>query len=372
MGLNKKTALVAVLVLAQFGLAAPAGAHPSPRIRELGALPGGGRHSYAMLINEDGAVAGVSAAADGWQHAVRWDPDGRIVDLGADFRSDTGVSGMNEHGEVSGYTNPLRPDHAVRWDRDGRATILPTPPGYDIVSTRSIAEDGTVIGNASSWTTQRALRWGPDGRVVELATLPGGSRSEAVGINAHGEIAGNADTASGAWHAVKWDRDGRITDLGSEPGWSGTRAVGINDRGEVAGHVTYEYLLRWDEQGRVTVLAQRFLANAIALNDRGSVVGTWENNAARWDRTGRETVLQGLPGFTSSPASINNHGQVAGTADGDGFHAVRWSRRGAVTDLGVLPGHDLSRGYGINDRGVVVGSSATKDFTEERAVLWED
>src|SRR5512136_1894084 len=42
----------------------------------------------------------------------------------------------------------------------------------------------------------------------------------------------------------------------------------------------------------------------------------------------------------------------------------------SVTDLGVLPGGTLSRAFGLNDNGQVVGFSSTA--TGDRAFLWQN
>jgi probable HAF family extracellular repeat protein len=66
--------------------------------------------------------------------------------------------------------------------------------------------------------------------------------------------------------------------------------------------------------------------------------------------------------------AINNRGDVVGFSDFSGdlsggvltpnFHAFLWTREtGRMTDIGVLPGDNLSEALDINDRGQVVGIS---------------
>jgi probable HAF family extracellular repeat protein len=60
----------------------------------------------------------------------------------------------------------------------------------------------------------------------------------------------------------------------------------------------------------------------------------------------------------SSPAAINNHGQVVGVADSAGGSAAFPYTPGAgMRSLGALPGGEASRAEGINNAGAVVGGS---------------
>src|SRR5215211_6706329 len=91
------------------------------------------------------------------------------------------------------------------------------------------------------------------------------------------------------------------------------------------------------------------------------------------------TVVRDLPSFPSYgyvfPLDINDFGQVVGTAglylpdSSYVLRAVVVSDEGLV-DLGTLPGHDVSYGGVINDRGYVAGFSA--DFEGGRTFLWRD
>src|SRR5262249_48653733 len=68
--------------------------------------------------------------------------------------------------------------------------------------------------------------------------------------------------------------------------------------------------------------------------------------------------LLGNPGDHASEAVVNDHGEVAGRMIADG-HAPGFFRSadGTVTNIGTLGGVDTNT-YGINNSGVVVGSSA--------------
>jgi probable HAF family extracellular repeat protein len=85
------------------------------------------------------------------------------------------------------------------------------------------------------------------------------------------------------------------------------------------------------------------------------------------------TNLGTLPGGNLSNASdINNNGQVVGvsnTANGNPSGVV-W-QNGTIQNLGTLPGNDFSSANAINDAGVAVGNSGT--FSGNlNAVVWQN
>jgi probable HAF family extracellular repeat protein len=60
----------------------------------------------------------------------------------------------------------------------------------------------------------------------------------------------------------------------------------------------------------------------------------------------------------SSRAPVEPVGQVVGLSDtGSEVHAFLWER-GAMIDLGTLPGGTKSVAYAVNNRGQVVGAGA--------------
>ena len=130
---------------------------------------------------------------------------------------------------------------------------------------------------------------------------------------------------------------------------------------------------RWGEIGTFGQAASA----AMDINDRGQVVGSYgpaeeDGRGFLWIG-GRMRDLGTLPGATTSLAwAINNRGQITGlsgyTLGGTNeIHAYLWER-GTMTDLGTM-GSGFSVGYGINDRGQIVGVSRTAAFVWENGVM---
>ena len=209
--------------------------------------------------------------------------------------------------------------------------------------------------------------------------------SVAYGLNDRGEIAGafNTGTALRPFRAV---RNVGFQPLALLPGHTGGVAFGVNDlgegppratraaaqvRGPCGGHV----------KGNIAELQSlpgSTATRALALNDRGDIVGTsgeGQKRAVLWPNKGGVVSLVGLPGFASSEAvSISDRGDIAGFAtriDGSATRsrAVLWASGGqSIRDLGTLPGGADSRAQDVNGRDEVVGMSTSS--AGNRAFIW--
>ena len=186
---------------------------PGPNdVRELHPLPGD-TVSMAIWMNDNGQAVGGSGRCGNTlpppiavaPHAVLWERDGTVVDLGNLGGSvNTSILGVgniglaiNNPGEVTG------------------AAAIP---------------DGTHF-HAFLWTKQA-------GKMRDLGTLPGDVDSAGTAINDRGQVVGGSTDPDGNVRAYVW-QDGVMSDLNSLV-VSGSQlhlllAFGINSSGEIAG-----------------------------------------------------------------------------------------------------------------------------------------
>jgi probable HAF family extracellular repeat protein len=114
---------------------------------------------------------------------------------------------------------------------------------------------------------------------------------------------------------------------------------------------------------------------ARGINNHGQIVGftvdaEGQSHATLWDGDGVHllpTLSTTMP--FAEAYRINDAGQIAGkaTLDSGLIHAAFWDSTG-ISDIGTLPGGELSFAQALNDRGVVVGSSEAA--VGRRAFTW--
>jgi probable HAF family extracellular repeat protein len=114
-----------------------------------------------------------------------------------------------------------------------------------------------------------------------------------------------------------------------------------------------------------------FSGDATDISDAGDVVGRYRAEQFSPDlafhidlRTGETVVIGTIPdGDRTDAAAVNNRGQVLviGRDLKSGERRTFVWRAGEMTDLGLPPGHVLTRGLDLNDRGLVVGGSSGED-----------
>lgn len=368
--------LLAIIILLVAATAVSAGT-VTYCIKELPSLPGAVGGRGAQAINEKGQIAGTMLTANKQDHAVIWDSDINIKDLGA-LPGDT-VSwglGINDLGQAVGWSAGAgnKHKHAVVWEADGKIRDLGTLGG-EVSEARAINSRGWVVGvSTRKEGPKHAFLWKPESGITDLGSL--GLESEATDIDDFGRVVGWSYDSSGYIHAVLWEPDGTMKDLGETLGMDASSAVSINASGRIAGKSGSTcgsgMAFLWDPKDGLTDLGllkdlPRFsgfldpppvpMSTATALNDSGCVVG--------WSR-GKDTQS----------------------------HAFLWSRDTGMIDLGCLtlpseqpkPDPDtrkaktskfllgtsvvFGRGSGwsnvhdINNVGIIVGSS------NGRAVVW--
>lgn len=263
----------------------------------------GGQFSVPSAINDLGEVAGsANFAGDTIAHAVTWDRTlEHVTDLGTLGGATSDALWLNANGEVVGQSvisNGID-SHAFHWLR-GTMSDLGTLGGAN--SLAFVNNDAGLIVGQSDITTVPDPTFGiPQfhgflwvrGIMNDLGEIFGGHFNMADGINDRGEIAGGADLAGDLTGHAFLLRNGSFTDLGTVPGDTNSGAANLNNLGQVVGisgsvvpgfppasvfecpcHATI-----W-ENGRPTDLNTVIppdsgwqLIDAIAINDRGQIVG---------------------------------------------------------------------------------------------------
>lgn len=295
------------------------------RITDLGTFSGG-TVSQGNAVNIVGQVAGYARFANYNAHGVLWNA-GRLEDLGAlPPESNFSVAqAVNTIGDIVGYSVSYAHNNAstaVLWSK-GAIHDLGTLAGGDLSQANGINDLGLITGFSNSSSTEpHAVIWTKGAPAQDLGTLPGGYYSQGLGVNIGGAVACYSNAADGAWHAALWTKSNGMQPLPFlSDQYASASANAINDLGDVAGG-----------SGNTAVLWQK--SNGYQAESLGTLAG------------------QGW----SSAFAMNNYDQVVGWS---GFIAFVWTRSGGMQNLNELipqnSGWQLEAGYGINDRGQIVG-----------------
>ncbi|MFO1338282.1 MAG: hypothetical protein U1F53_08595 [Burkholderiaceae bacterium] len=170
----------------------------------------------------------------------------------------------------------------------------------------------------------------------------------------------------------------RIEPLKSQGAIQPAVAYAVNAHGVVTGSawnfVTGHYVCFRYEAGVLTELPDSADRVCTGINDQGDIVGgpnlvqgMDDGLSYLWPAAGGRVELVGMTMATA----INNRGDVAGwsTFGGRKAHAA-WITGGVLVDLGASHGlKGESAANGLNDKGLVVGTGATRD-TASQAVKW--
>ena len=338
--------VVAVAVLLA---AVPAIARAPYDVIDLGTL--GGAWSSAVDINEGGVITGYAATSMSVKHAVFWDEDGHIVDLGVpDGFTISSAGAVNDAGQMlvsaSDGNGTVYQQYLVE---DGIWTPIEEVVGLVSFGAADINNAGQIIGTSSTYPSSEpfpvALLW-EDGSWTVLGTL-GGDTSPGE-INEVGQVVGSSQliVPDGAWspRAFLWEDD-VMTDLGVIGDDFASSARDINDYGDIVG-VSTESIGPIGYQHDRAVVWPAGVPGPIELGhtpDSNRTCGgsTYPSNAA---------------------AAVNNHGQVVGSARciaSGGALAAFLYQDGAMYNLNDLipsgSGWDLVRATDINDAGQIIG-----------------
>lgn len=221
-----------------------------------------------------------------------------------------------------------------------------------------------------------------NGVLTALPTLPGGNNAGPFWINNRGQLSGVAET----------DNEDPSCSIGPNGPTEPNGLSGPNLKRDFVAVI-------WEPNGAIQQLSPLVskgdtVAQAFTINDRGEAVGssgscsttglppfainfTTASHAVLWDKDGVHD-LGSLGGANNGASSINNRGEVVGTANSpkDGtIHAFFWTKQTGMLDYGAFPGAIMTVVgccHTNNDRGEIVG------FTVEptnpyggRALIWQ-
>jgi probable HAF family extracellular repeat protein len=308
---------------------------PHYAVTALGTL--GGTQGSAYGINNKRWVTGAAnLQGDQAEHAVLW-RDGVITDLGTlgGSNGSAGFPSKNDRGFIAAFGQTPIPD--------------PLAEGWNFFCTLSgnLCQGTNLIQGGFLWV---------DGVKTPMPTL-GGNNGTASRVNNLGQVVGFAENATVDPNCIA----PQVLDIKAVM-WS-----------------------PWEHEiQELPPFSGDSVAGALAINDRGQVVGTSGScapispaigaHAVLWQTGSAVTYLGSLGGTLSNVAyDINNSGQVVGVSGlpGDATaHAFLWEN-GAMSDLGTLPGDFLSVAFSINDNRQVVGQSCDQSGNC-RAFVWQN
>lgn len=352
-------------------------------------------------------------------------PRYRLIDLGTfggpNSAETVEFPFINNKGIVVGFADTTVPDpfnpgsfipHAFRWKRGvltDLGTLLGGSGSFAIWSNNR----GQIVGLSDNGHIDpllgvpegMAVLWEKGGRIINLGTF-GGNQSLAGALNERGQVIGVAantipDPYSMFGWATQtrgfvWDK-GTMQDLGTLGGPDAAPAF-INEQGQVAGvsDVDFTPILTCDPFNNVVTLSTHpffwqngkmvdigtlggSCAGVATINNRGQVVGSANlagdqtQHPFLWER-GKIKDLGTLGGTFGFGNWLNDAGDVAGvasTAGDEAAHAFFW-KNNVMTDLGTIKGDPCSIAHFVNSKGQVVGTSGctTEEF-EVHGFLWQ-
>lgn len=305
------------------------------KITDLGTL--GGTDSFGHGINEKGEVVGWSLKTGsdplGVTHPFLY-RNGEMIDIGTlvggpDSSFTAYALGINNAGQITGSSNSSSVRFQAYVYRNGELTAIGAPVYSQATA---ISNAGHIVGTSdftAGNSNRRAFMY-RNGSMVDLGTL-GGPTSVAYGVNDLGVVAGASDfDASGSTHGFVY-RNGKMTDLGVSGG-SFSSASGINNAGQVVGYGSHALLYSDGKETDLHALVGGDSSSnsvAYAINNSGHIVGVVYDSGS-WSaflyHDGNTIHLEAIPAVKAAgwsylnPVAINDYGQIAGTGSINGHN----------------------------------------------------
>jgi probable HAF family extracellular repeat protein len=357
------------------------------RLHDIGTL--GGEYSSIRGLNNRGVVVGdASDASTPFPafHGYTWTVAGGIRAIPG---SDNGIPyAINDNNQVVGQLPaPGVSARAVRWEPDGRVVNLgPTP--FSLSEARAVNNDGLAVGY-SDFTdgTIHASAWGGASKYADLGTLGGGGAFAEL-VNERGEVSGYADTpVNNTERAFYWDARDGVVPTGAQ-GFPVRLASALNDKGEITGNTdvpggSAAYL--WSRARGLTLLPRggAVRSDAFDINNKTQIVGGLESaggalRAVRWNGLAvpvdLNTLLYRPPAglVLNAGIAINDAGTIL-AASNAGLVMLRPGTHGTDAPvLGPIAGlpFEVDNGAAVHLTLGFVDNSATQTHTA--VVDWSD
>src|ERR1022692_2010712 len=320
MAINKRFAMWALSIL----ILVPLAAAQQYTITDLGGF-GGGNVSEGYAINTIGQVAGYARFANFNAHGFKWTERTGLIDLGSipPKKNFSVAEAINSFGDVVGYSdyNQYLEQHGVLWSH-GTFTDLGALNGGTDSQANGVNDLGQIAGWSNGNGEPHAMLWSKQGGWQDLGTLPGGYYSQGIAINVEGELVGFSNAADGAWHGFLWNPVAGMQELPSLPNAASSGgANGVNNLGQAVAGSGSDVVLWQNDKNHTAVnlgtLPGQGWGTAFAINDLGAVVGWSGFIAFLWTpENGMQdlnTLIPSNSGWVLSTANgINARGQIVG------------------------------------------------------------
>ncbi|MEI6342645.1 MAG: Ig-like domain-containing protein [Verrucomicrobiota bacterium] len=248
--------------------------------------------TQAAGIADDGTIAVRDGSRSALFRAGQFFP----LPFLSDVSSETGLRAINGRGVAVGWSlTETRLRRAVRY-QDGVLRNLGTLPGHVESDAFGINDAGDVVGWSSKIGEAKAVRWDAAGTISELPGLVGFPVSRATAIHASGAIAGLRMNASERVEGALW-ADGSVSVI-RDLGIGGVEPAALDRFQRVVGTASGRAFL-WvtnkthDLNALVPPGTRWILQAALGMNDAGQVVGVGQRSPA--DPTARAFLLQPNP-----------------------------------------------------------------------------
>jgi probable HAF family extracellular repeat protein len=305
-------------------------AAPTPP-RQMTALPilPGATNCYATNANDFGHVVGYCSVTGG--ERAFWYRNGVITDLGTLGGTVTRATGINNTGQIVGYsTLSTGSTRAFRYS-NGAMTNLGLPP--DTLESRAtgINDQGQIIGGAIHPGGYLYMFLHSNNAFTRIA-LTASPDHGPKGINNNGQVIGNMSSSVSARTSVFVYNNGQVTYLTLHDSRGETSydplAFDINSSGNIVGKQGIGLPLQHRDGRTLPLLASSF-GEATAINDLNEIVGYTRSGTPSIKRAfvytggrltaagyqyGKTTELGTLGGSESNAVDINNSGQIVGSS----------------------------------------------------------